>query len=116
MAGRQLQQCLGEMNGLQIERDQLAAKNVAMQKELQAVHCAYNNLNHSYQELLKSVVSLETDLIESKLNRDEICVESRNVVNNVRNWLEDQTFINEQIQQKIRDDNNTIERLTQKVA
>lgn len=54
---------------------------------------------------------LESELCEMKSNRNEICFESKNIINYVRSWLQEQKKINEYVSNKERNYCLTIEKL-----
>lgn len=62
---------------------------------------------------LQAIRNLELELAETKNVRDDICAESRHVVNNVKAWLEEQRKINEKIKQRNQCYCNTIAKLKQ---
>lgn len=54
---------------------------------------------------------LESELSEMKNNRDEICFESKNIINYVRSWLHEQKKINEYVANRERNYCEVIEKL-----
>lgn len=105
--------CLCEIKRLQDEKTSLEVKNKNFKKELHSLQHKYHELDDKYQQLNNSVITLQMEVVDHKMCRDEICVESRNVITNVRAWLQDQALINEKLTQKLRDDEFLIDKLKQ---
>ncbi|KAF2903682.1 hypothetical protein ILUMI_02477 [Ignelater luminosus] len=109
----QVDHCLCEIKRLQDEKTSLETKNKNFKKELHSLQHQYRDLDDKYQQLNDSVITLQMEVVDHKMCRDEICVESRNVITNVRAWLQDQALINEKLTQKLQDDEFLIDKLKQ---
>ncbi|XP_063931933.1 golgin subfamily A member 6-like protein 24 isoform X2 [Zophobas morio] len=60
---------------------------------------------------VQTIKNLEFELAEAKNNRDDLCAESRHVVNNVKAWLQEQRRINQKVMQRTRCYCDTIAKL-----
>lgn len=106
----QLEQCLIEIQRIQTDKETLIRRNSELQHEMKSLQNAFSDLNREYQYKTESVMM---ELVDTKTSRNELCVESRSVVQNVRMWLQEQRRLNEKLSGKVRDKNNVIERLKQ---
>lgn len=82
---------------LQEENKRLEEKNLLLERE--------NTM------LVQTIKSLEMEMEDVKNNRDDICAESKCVMDNVRGWLEEQRIINEKVRKKTQCYCNTIKDL-----
>ncbi|KAK5646764.1 hypothetical protein RI129_005228 [Pyrocoelia pectoralis] len=105
-----------ELQCLRNAKIQLQSKNGEYLKEIEELRCSHAQLQQNYQKVVKSVDILQTEIIDYQNNSENICGESRNVIDNVRHWLEHQSVINQQITQKFNDDQLLIHNLKQKVV
>lgn len=106
----QLEQCLIEIQRIQTDKETLIRRNNELQHEMKSLQTAFSDLNREYQYKTETVMM---ELVDTKTSRDELCVESRSVVQNVRMWLQEQRRLNEKLSGKVRDKNNVIERMKQ---
>lgn len=106
----QMDHCLIEIHRIQIEKDNLQMRNDELQKDIKSLYCAFNDMNKEYQCKSENVLMELTDI---KISRDEICSESKNVLQNVRLWVQEQKKINNKLCGKLREKNNQIARLRQ---
>ncbi|KAK4880743.1 hypothetical protein RN001_008889 [Aquatica leii] len=106
---QQFHQCLCELEFLRHAKKQLEAKN-------DELRCAYHSLCIKYKQLIASVPILNNEIIEYKSKNDDLLSESRNLINNVRAWLENQALINRQVAQKFNDDHLIISKLSKKLV
>ncbi|KAF5306413.1 hypothetical protein FQA39_LY08922 [Lamprigera yunnana] len=111
-----LHQYLCELKHLRKIRDQLEAVNQDYLQELDRLRCSHEELNKNYQKVIASVSILENDVTDYKNKNESLCIESRNLMKNVRAWLGNQVLINQQVSQKFNDDQLVICNLKRKVA
>ncbi|KAF5283705.1 hypothetical protein FQR65_LT13740 [Abscondita terminalis] len=109
MNERHLQKCMYELQHLRDVKDQLEVAN-------DELRCAYKELCARYQEVLVSVPILNNEIVEYKSKNEDLLTESRNLINNVRAWLENQALINQEVSQKFSDDHLVIRNLSQKIV
>lgn len=102
----ELEKCMCDLKRIEADKYYLEQKNGKMLNDLEkmqiALHCR-----------CESVKSLEEELKHLKCNREEIRKESHHVVCNVRNWLEEQKKINDQLKEKLWKKNALIVRYQQ---
>lgn len=110
-ASEQLEQCLLELQAIQADKETADRRNEELTHELRSLQSVFTNLNRDYHFKTESFISIETELNNSRSNQQEICLESRNVVENVRHWLEEQKTINDYLNTKMKEKNDTIKRL-----
>lgn len=89
-----------KLQKLQDENKNLREKNSVFERE-----------NSMY---IQTVKSLELEIEDVKNNRDDICTESKCVMDNVRSWLEEQKIINEKVRKKTQCYCDTIRDLKEK--
>ncbi|XP_031343632.1 spindle pole body component 110-like isoform X3 [Photinus pyralis] len=107
---------LSELQSLRDEITQLESKNEEHLKHIDNLQCSYTHLQHDYQKAVKLIDILQNKIVDYKNNTENISGESRNVIDNVRRWLEHQAIINQQITQKFNDDQLLIHSLKEKVV
>lgn len=110
-ASEQLEQCFLELQAIQADKQAMEQKNQELTQELTTLQNTFTNLNIEHDYRIESVASLEVELNNARSSRHEICMQSRNVVENVRAWLQEQKKINEQLNGKMREKNNAIKKL-----
>lgn len=107
----QIDQYLGEIQKLKSDKDTLTRKNQVLLYEL---HSLQNSMTQTdSQRYINDIKSLESELEEIRSSRDEISYESRNVLSNVKAWLQEQKRINDHAAKRERDYCDTIKRLKQ---
>ncbi|KAJ8958819.1 hypothetical protein NQ318_019579 [Aromia moschata] len=109
----QLERYLDELQGVQREKEALVQKNCELLSELRSLQSNFGSVAKHQRYTSDSVKVLESELIEMRHERDEVCLESRNVINNVRAWLQEQRKIDEVVTRRERDYCDTIRRLRQ---
>ncbi|CAG9814199.1 unnamed protein product [Phaedon cochleariae] len=109
----QVEQYLLELQMVQNEKESLLEKNRDLLNELRSLQSSYHSAGKQQRYNSEAVKILELELNEIKNNRDEICFESKNVINYFRNWLQEQRKINQHVIAKERDFRETIETLKQ---
>ncbi|KAK9754632.1 hypothetical protein QE152_g1043 [Popillia japonica] len=90
----QLDKCLNDLKNAEQEKIYLEQRNMTLMGTL-------DKMQATIQSKSESIAHMEFELLEAKTSRDEICTESRNVVFNVRAWLDEQKRINEQLKEKL---------------
>lgn len=105
-AKQQLDKCLCDLKSMEQEKNYLEQRNVTLMGTLERMQV-------SLQSKTESLTTVEMELLEVKTSRDEICNESRNVVFNVKAWLDEQKKINEQLKQKLQKKNAVIAKYEQ---
>ncbi|KRT80141.1 hypothetical protein AMK59_8232, partial [Oryctes borbonicus] len=98
-----LEKCMEDLKNAEQEKNFLEQRNVALMATL-------DKMQTTIQTKSESIAHMEVELIDVKTSRDEICTESRNVVYNVRAWLEEQKKINEELKDKLQKKNALIAR------
>lgn len=106
----QLDHCLVEIQRIHTEKDNLQQKNEDLQRDIKSLYGAFNDLNKEYQCKTENVMM---ELTDTKVSREELCSESRNVVQNVRLWVQEQKKINNKLYGKLREKNAQLARLKQ---
>lgn len=106
----QMDHCLVEIHRIQNEKDNLQMRNDELQRDIKSLYCAFNDMNKEYQSKTENVLM---ELTDTKISRDEICSESRNVVQNVRLWVQEQKRINNKLCGKLKEKNGQIAKLRQ---
>jgi chromosome segregation ATPase len=98
----------------------LDEKNRLLKQKLDKLHTDNQNLKEKSKTLMRekemfcqTIKNLEMELADAKNNRDDICAESRNVVNNVKAWLDEQRKINDKVKRKTQCYCDTIIKLKQ---
>lgn len=104
--GEQLEQCLLELQALQADKDAVDLKNEQLFVELQSMQNAFTNL--SRECFVKS-----KELHDTKSSKNQVCAESRNIIENVRSWLQEQKKLNDRLNEKMKEKNVVIQRLKQ---
>lgn len=108
---QQLEKCLEELNSFQRVKEKLEERNIQLEVEIDHLQRTFAELNQEIRYKNDSVVNLEHELLDTKCSRDEICAESRVVVNSVRSWLEEQKRINVVLNNTVREKNLVIEEI-----
>lgn len=108
IAKEQLDRCLIEIQRIQMEKDSLQQRNDDLQRDIKTLHNAFNELNKDYQCKTESAMM---ELVDTRASRDEVCLESRCVVQNVKLWIQEQKKINDRLCEKLKDKTSTIARL-----
>ncbi|GJQ86608.1 hypothetical protein Trydic_g7840 [Trypoxylus dichotomus] len=98
-----LEKCMEDLKNAEQEKSFLEQRNMTLVATL-------DKMQATIQARSESLAHMEVELIEVKTSRDEICNESRNVVYNVRAWLEEQKKINEELKTKLQKKNALIAR------
>ncbi|VEN36494.1 unnamed protein product [Callosobruchus maculatus] len=93
----QLEQYLSELQIVQTEKESLVQKNRELLSDLRSLQCSYSAVDKRQSSIAESVKSLEIELEKVKCNRDEICMESKNIVGYFRDWLQEQKKINKYV-------------------
>lgn len=104
--GEQLEQCLLELQALQADKDAVEQKNEQLLVELQSMQTAFTNLSRECFVKAK-------ELHDTKSSKNQVCVESRNIIENVRSWLQEQKKLNDKLNEKMKEKNLMIQRLKQ---
>nr|XP_023022853.1 uncharacterized protein LOC111511081 isoform X1 [Leptinotarsa decemlineata] len=107
----QVEQYLSELQMVQNEKDALMRKNHDLLTELRSLQSSYSSANKQQRYNQDSIQMLQTELNEVKNSRDEICFESKNVIDYFRSWLQEQNKINQYVMSKEREYCNTIDML-----
>lgn len=110
-ASEQLEQCFLELQAIQADKQAMEQKNQELTQELESLQNAFGTLNREYHCKTESVVSLEVELSNARSSRQEICMESKNVVENVRAWLQEQKRVNDYLNGKMKEKNDLIKKL-----
>lgn len=100
----QLEQCLLELQALQSDKDGVEQKNEQLLVELQSMQNAFTNLSRECFVKTK-------ELHDTKSSKNQVCVESRNIIENVRSWLQEQKKLNDRLNEKMKEKNMIIQRL-----
>ncbi|CAG9833571.1 unnamed protein product [Diabrotica balteata] len=109
----QVEQYLMELQMVQKEKDSLHIRNQDLLRELRALQTSYETACGQQRYNEETIKSLESELRDVKKQRDDICLESRTVVDYFRLWLQEQKKINEFTVSKEKDYFKTIEMLKQ---
>ncbi|XP_072393359.1 uncharacterized protein [Diabrotica undecimpunctata] len=109
----QVEQYLMELQMVQKEKDSLHMRNQDLLRELRALQTSYEAACGQQRYNEETIKSLESELRDVKKQRDDICLESRTVVDYFRLWLQEQKKINEFTVSKEKDYFKTIEMLKQ---
>lgn len=104
--GEQLEQCLLELQALQADKDAVDQKNEQLFMELQTMQNAFANLSRECFVKTK-------ELHDTKSSKNQVCAESRNIIENVRSWLQEQKGLNDKLHEKMKEKNILIRRLKQ---
>lgn len=104
--GEQLEQCVLELQALQADKDAVEQKNEQLLVELQSMQGAFANLNREC--FIKS-----KELHDTKSSKNQVCAESRNIIENVRSWLQEQKKLNDRLNEKMKEKNVMIHKLKQ---
>lgn len=104
--GEQLEQCLLELQALQADKDAVDQKNEQLFMELQTMQNAFTNLSRECFVKTK-------ELHDTKSSKNQVCAESRNIIENVRSWLLEQKSLNDKLHDKMKVKNVIIKRLKQ---
>jgi chromosome segregation ATPase len=111
---------LKQVTCLQSTVNMLDEKNRLLKQKLDKLHTDNQNLKEKSKTLTRekemfcqTIKNLEMELADAKNNRDDICAESRNVVNNVKAWLDEQRKINDKVKRKTQCYCDTIIKLKQ---
>ncbi|XP_044268220.1 myosin heavy chain, cardiac muscle isoform-like isoform X4 [Tribolium madens] len=111
---------LKQVTCLQNTVGSLEEKNRQLKLKLDKLHAENKNLKEKNKCLSReketcaqTIRNLELELADAKNNRDDLCTESRCVVNNVKAWLEEQRKINDRVKKKTQCYCETIAKLKQ---
>ncbi|KYB27458.1 hypothetical protein TcasGA2_TC033262 [Tribolium castaneum] len=111
---------LKQVTSLQNTIVSLEEKNRQLKQKLDKLHAETKNLKEKNKSLTReketcaqTIRNLELELNDAKNNRDDLCTESRCVVNNVKAWLEEQRKINDRVKKKTQCYCETIAKLKQ---
>lgn len=100
-------QCLDEKNRhMKLKLDRLQAENKNLKDKTKC-------LMRERETYAQTIRNLEVELADAKNNRDDLCAESRCVVDNVKAWLEEQRKINDKVKKKTQCYCDTIAKLKQ---
>lgn len=108
-----LERVMSENKNLKDINKTLLRQKDQLVNELQGLQASYNTLDRTHQQLKQTVRQLEFELSDTRNKRNDLCSESKIVLDNVKAWLGEQRKINDQVKKKARDYSTTIERLKQ---
>lgn len=97
----QLDKCVNDLKLAEQEKSYLEQRNATLMATL-------DRMQATIQSKTESLAHMEVELLDAKTSRDEICTESRNVVFNVRSWLDEQKKINEELKARLEKKNALI--------
>ncbi|XP_065164303.1 myosin heavy chain, fast skeletal muscle-like isoform X4 [Atheta coriaria] len=99
----ELEACLNDLHN---DKDFLVRKNDQLLAKIQSLQDIFNSKT-------ESLVTLELELTEAKFTRDSLCNESKQVIDHVKCWLEEQRKINIELNERIKHKNDVIGKLKQ---
>ncbi|XP_030749631.1 ERC protein 2-like isoform X9 [Sitophilus oryzae] len=93
----QIEQYVVRMKNLNTEKETLVRKNRELLNELRSLQSTTFSMDKQQRHAIDSLKQMESDVEDLKQNKEEICLESKNVIKNVRAWVEEQKIINDLI-------------------
>lgn len=98
---KQMSSMLDKLSGFQEENDKLKTENARLKDEMQTLQSGFDKVDRELKKKIEYAANLEIQLMDTKASRDELYVESRKVINNVRLWMQEHEKAKQQLRHEL---------------